>query len=474
MTESNDMLSQFKPRIAIIGAGFCGTAVAVQLLRRATSPMHIVMLNRSGNVARGLAYGTRSPQHVLNVPAGRMSLFADETNDFLQYLQQQDAAFRGGDFVSRSLYGDYLAQRLRDAIEQSTHASFTQQSAEACDLLPAVDGRIDIRLKDGSALTADRVIFALGNYAPATPASLKPIVDSPSYIADPWSNGALANIDPDKPVVLLGTGLTMFDVALELTRQGQRAPILAISRRGLMPQTHRDHYHSIAGDLTPPGIESAVGTRTMLRRFRKQQRELGTNEVDWRDIIAALRPITPSLWQKLSTGQRAQFLRHLQPYWDTHRHRCAPSIGHAIEQLVDTQQLKVSAGRILNTSSHGQDIKLTVRWRGAETGRIDAGYLINCTGPAAYVPAIEDTLLSTMLAKGFAMTDMLGLGLVTHPNYCLAGKAPWPIYHVGPLLKGQHWESTAVPELREHAARLVSSLLHDINTMQISKEHIRV
>ncbi|HEX7120988.1 MAG TPA: FAD/NAD(P)-binding protein, partial [Gemmatimonadaceae bacterium] len=37
------------------------------------APLHIIQINRSGRIARGVAYGTRSSEHVLNVPAGRMS-----------------------------------------------------------------------------------------------------------------------------------------------------------------------------------------------------------------------------------------------------------------------------------------------------------------------------------------------------------------------------------------------------------------
>jgi hypothetical protein len=33
------------------------------------------------------------------------------------------------------------------------------------------------------------------------------------------------------------------------------------------------------------------------------------------------------------------------------------------------------------------------------------------------------------------------------------------VYYVGPLLKAMHWESTAVPELRVHAARLAATLV---------------
>jgi uncharacterized NAD(P)/FAD-binding protein YdhS len=38
------------------------------------------------------------------------------------------------------------------------------------------------------------------------------------------------------------------------------------------------------------------------------------------------------------------------------------------------------------------------------------------------------------------------------------GRASDVLYYVGPLLRATYWESTAVPELRIHAARLAREL----------------
>ena len=73
--------------IAIVGAGFSGVAVAARLLsQRGTPPLKIVLINASGKRARGVAYGTESNSHVLNVPAGRMSIWPEQPDDFLQFL----------------------------------------------------------------------------------------------------------------------------------------------------------------------------------------------------------------------------------------------------------------------------------------------------------------------------------------------------------------------------------------------------
>ena len=83
--------------IAIVGAGFSGTATAIQLLtRHGELPLRLVLINRHPNLARGVAYGTQSPSHLLNVPAGRMGLFPDREGDFLEFIQRFDNSVSAG------------------------------------------------------------------------------------------------------------------------------------------------------------------------------------------------------------------------------------------------------------------------------------------------------------------------------------------------------------------------------------------
>lgn len=52
--------------LAIIGAGFCGSTLAVHLLRRPpVTPLKILLINRPGSMARGVAYSTQARAHVL-------------------------------------------------------------------------------------------------------------------------------------------------------------------------------------------------------------------------------------------------------------------------------------------------------------------------------------------------------------------------------------------------------------------------
>ncbi|MDY0056247.1 MAG: hypothetical protein RBS46_08130 [Methyloversatilis sp.] len=66
------------------------------------------------------------------------------------------------------------------------------------------------------------------------------------------------------------------------------------------------------------------------------------------------------------------------------------------------------------------------------------------------------------LESGLMTQDPLKLGLMVD-DCCRAidarGRGVEGLYYVGPLLRAQFWEATAIPELRRHAAVAVDSLL---------------
>ena len=98
--------AQKSTTIVVIGAGFSGAMTAVNLLRHSSGrPLRVVLVNKSGRMARGIAYGTRSAEHVLNVPAGNMSAIPEEPDDFLRFCRWADPSptFRTSfDAISRN------------------------------------------------------------------------------------------------------------------------------------------------------------------------------------------------------------------------------------------------------------------------------------------------------------------------------------------------------------------------------------
>lgn len=449
--------------VAIIGGGFSGTALAVHCLRRAQGTLKLALIERRGEPGRGVAYGTESPQHVLNVPAGRMSMFPDSPEDFLRYAAAQDPSLTSGSFVRRGVYGSYLSTRLQEA-EQATPAALCRIDGEAVDIIRDADGW-RVALARGRQLEARRVVLANGNQPPAELPQARAIAGAPAYIADPWVPAALDRVPLDKPVLLLGTSLTMVDVALELKRRGMTGNLLALSRRGLVPRAHRHH---LGPALEPTALLQLLhGGAPELRRYLRVTRlciqELAERGIDWHDVLSSLRPSTAGLWQSLPEAERRRFLRHLQPYWDVHRHRLAPQVAEAVARLQRSGQLQVEAARLMRLEGVGEGLLAEWRPRHRNMRRmLQVGGVVNCTGPEMRLHRSSDPLIKRLLEKGILVPDPLHLGIETDAHGALRdapGRTSEDLFYLGPMLRARDWECTAVPELSVQASRLAQRLL---------------
>lgn len=454
--------------VAIVGAGFSGVATAVQLMRRCGPGTSVVLINESGRMARGLAYGTRSSAHVLNVPAGNMSALPEDPDNFLRFCRWNAPELQADAFVPRPLYGDYL-ESLLSALEVHVEQGPRLQRVvgRVTAVTPATTGqpgRALLQFDDGRSLLADDVVLAFGHFPPRSPlTAADEALAGTAYIADPWRADALAGIGSDDPVVLVGCGLTAVDVVLALQRQGHRGPIVGMSRHGLAPLPHRA---PAAPHLRPDPARLCAGLGGSLRAavaaLRTQARVQAGAGLDWRDLMNALRGATPALWAGLSQSDRARFLRHVRPYWETLRHRCAPQAHAEVEALAASGRLERLAARVQSVRRREGMLELVAlpRGGGAAISR-PARAIVNCTGPATDVCLSSAPLVQQLLARGLLSPDPLRLGLLVDAHYRVLGcdgcAVPW-LHYVGPLLKAMHWEATAVPELRVHAARLAEQL----------------
>jgi uncharacterized NAD(P)/FAD-binding protein YdhS len=450
---------------AIVGAGFSGMAVAVQLLKRLQGPARVVLINRSLSFGRGLAYGTNSPSHLLNVPAGRMSIDPDEETGFVDYLRSRGLAYKASDFVPRSLYGDYLERCLLKAqagAAEGVRLELVESEVLALETSERGERPV-LRLGNGSVIEATEVVLALGNFTPQPPRTVSPVDwNQPPLVNDVWAHGVLDALPKDAPVLLVGTGLTAYDALLRLLDQGHVGPITMLSRRALLPQPHREQETPPAAGLVPGDF---LAGETSVRRALRATRELIARAAkeghDWRDVIGGLRPMTPRLWQQLDTRSKRQFLRHVGPYWDTHRHRAAPAIYRRVSAAISSGQVSAVKGRLVSVSAGGTQALVT--WRHAATPAHERLFtaVVNCTGPSAAVTQVRDPLIEGMLRSEHLTPDPLHIGVLVDAQYRLlrtSGDALGNVRYVGPLLKAQRWEATAVPELRSHAKALALAL----------------
>ena len=432
--------------IAIVGAGFSGSMLAVQIVRRSPG-VKVQLIERSGVFGRGLAYGTTCPAHLLNVRSGRMSAFPHDMDHFVDWLRanRPELADPQG-FVPRLIYGDYVQSILADAGPRIEHIAGevvkVHETSKAAHLL----------LADGTAIEADAVVLASGN-PPPDDAKAGGLGDYDRYIADPWAAGALDRVSPQDDVLMLGAGLTMIDVVLALREQGWKGRALALSRRGLLPRPHNAvQAHAVARQ---PEAGDLLG---MMREVRVRMREIG-----WGEAMDEIRPFNQMAWRNATDAERGRFLRHLRPGWDVHRHRTAPQVGQDIAALVDAGRLRVAAGRIEMIEPVEDGLAIEWRARGAEKARTESfGWMVNCTGPLADLSQSKDRLLTTMFADGVARVDRASLGLDVEDDCRLQDRDGAPhkrLFAIGPPTRSVFWEVVAVPEIRVQADELAERLV---------------
>ncbi|NEU84476.1 FAD/NAD(P)-binding protein [Nostoc sp. UIC 10630] len=480
------LTDQTSTTIAIVGGGFSGSLVATHLLKTASQPLTIKLIERSHQMGKGIAYSTNTNCHLLNVSAGNMSAFAHDPGHLLRWLQynrNELASFfpeevNASTFIPRKVYGLYIQSILAEAEATApSDVRLERLTDEVVGVQPEEKGT-SVSLRSGRCFAADKVVLALGN-SPSTPPAIKSAdSNNESYLRNAWSADALADLDLDAPVLLIGTGLTMVDMVLSLHDRQHRGKIYAISRRGLFPQKHQaaKPYPSF---LTPETSPKSV--RGWLHRLRAEVEVAAAQGYDWRSVIDSLRPIIQKIWQKLPTEEQQRFLRHLTAYWDVHRHRIAPKVADVVTEMLDSGQLNISAGRIREYQALPDGVAVTVCQRKTHANTVlHVHRVVNCTGVAADYRRSPHPLIADLRSQGLIRPNAIGLGLDADPHgalYTADSNVSTLLYTLGTPRKGDLWETIAVPELRVQAQELSQALLQSlpvrvrpIPTMLLNKE----
>ena len=454
--------------IAIVGAGFSGCLVAVHLLKTANRPLLIELIDRSHEIGPGVAYSTHDTSHLLNVSAGKMSAFSDDPGHLLRWLdynRSELAAFLPNDlnassFIPRHIYGLYIQSILEEAeAAASSNVRLERVIDEVVAVEPQAKGKgAIVSLRSGRAFMADKIVLAVGN-APAVPSASQTKDNDTPYLRHAWSASALAGLELDAPVLLIGTGLTMMDMVVSLQSRHHQGKIYAVSRRGLLPLTHRS-TKPYPAFLTPDTAPKTI--RGLLRCIRSEVQTAAQQGYDWRSAIDSLRPITQQLWQQLGRAEQRRFLRHATPYWDVHRHRIAPEMGDVVRAMLESGQLTITAGRIQDYQAAPDGVAVTVRDRQTQTHRVlQVSRAVNCTGVQIDYRQLPQPPIANLRAQGLIRPNDIGLGLDTAADGAVLDARGNPsslLYTLGTPRRGDLWETIAVPELREQARALAATL----------------
>ncbi len=463
--------------IAIVGAGASGTITAIQLLRELNVKAKIFLIEKKPEaVYRGAAYSSKLVYEPLNVITGRMNIFNHLPDDFYNWLKEnkqteQEEEITKETYVSRRWFGDYMTARIKEAAAQSAFAELKVVNTELRDVnYDAASDNYRLLLLNTEVINADYLIFATGNETPADVVSREEVMAlGKNYISNPWLGNTLDQVKPSDDVLIIGTGLTMVDHAVSLYKQNHQGNIYCLSRNGYLPLEH-----TAIQTFTVDIAEEPKDVYELLRLIKTKIADAGNQNVEWQNVLDAIRPHTPRLWKSLNTDSKKYFLKRLKTYWEIHRHRMPTASANAIKQMQANGQLVLLMGNIIGTEF--KDDKVVFKYFTKKLSKpesLSVDFVINCTGPSGDYYKCDNVLIKNLLDKGWMNQDELKLGVRTGSRGEIIkenGVVLQNAFAVGPLRKAMEWESTAMREIRtqaENIALLIAGKAERNNEMML-------
>jgi uncharacterized NAD(P)/FAD-binding protein YdhS len=429
--------------LCVVGGGFTGAAASIACLSRLDRPFHLVVVEPSASLGRGVAYGAHHPLHLLNVRTRDLSVRASQPGDFLNWAFRQldqgenHAGLHDGlahTFLPRQLFGEYVRERFYEAVEGRGDVEFKLVNAVATSCVKD-DDRFTLRFDRAEMLQADVVLLATAYGLQSS---------TPTGALAPFDRLPPERINGASTMALIGSGLTMVDVLLGARRDGFQGKVTVISKHGQLPRPHASK------GVVPreSGLSRAKRLSSLTTAVAIACAAAEAHRTPWQAIINSVRSSFQDIWQGLPVEEQARFLRHVRPLWESHRHRLPLEVHGRLQSEFNEGRAALLAGQVTKVERDGEGFRLTLRRRGSnETEVLTSDLAFDCSG---HRPDLASPLIESLVCRGAASVDAHRLGLAVQPNGQALDRigAPTPgLFALGPLCQGSLWEITAVPEI---------------------------
>lgn len=423
-------------KVLVVGGGASGVLVAVNLLRFGQG-LAVTIAEPDSTLGRGVAYSTTDPDHLLNVPAGRMSGLADDPAHLCKWAGVDEGAF-----IPRRRYLDYLNDLLAISIKNCANRnSFQHRQVKVTNLVSAENG-LNATFEGSDTESFHYVVLALGNSESLVPDLFRYLPHTEQVVRDIWREPFSKRFDE---VALIGTGLTFYDAALSILRERPGAKLIGISRNGLLPQPHLKQR--------APALPVPERVRASASAIRNYLDEAGPR---WREAQDGIRHDLQEIWNEFTESEKAEFLARHFRWWNALRHRSAPEIDEAIHARIDEGRIEIVAADVRSVSMRGQRIQIELG--DGSTREVDQ--IVNCCGNQLVA---TQGLISELVDSGLLRRGPLGLGVSCDPKTLRlkngVGEVQENLFGIGPILVGELFETTAIPEIRVEADLIAKEII---------------
>ena len=425
-------------RVVIVGGGASGLLVAVNLLRKSDS-CEVIVVEPNGLLGRGVAYSTNDVDHLLNVPAGRMSGLVEEPKSLCDWAGVDENAF-----VPRQEYGRYLGELLDRELKRVNPGRFTHIKSRVIDI-ESSDAGYKCHLEKGEPIICEKVVLALGNSDSIVPEFFSNLPTDSRVVRDVWREGLKSEFDR---VAVIGTGLTFYDIALSTLRDRPNAVVHGISRNGLLPSPHLRHR--------APALPVPQEAKLSAQNIRDYLSSAGDK---WREAQDGIRHDLQEIWASFPEVEKKVFVNKYFRWWNSLRHRSAPEIDEQIKSAIERGRIVIHKAGVESIADNGRNLNLKL----SDGSNLSVDQVINCCGNqfVATHPLIE-----RLIERGFLNVGPLGYGVACDTKTLALkdkeGKTHSDIYGIGPILVGELLETTAIPEIREEANLVAKELLRTL------------
>lgn len=195
-------------KIAIVGAGLSGATLVNEFVSHPTiHKLQIDVYEPRDLLCVGQAYQPDTDEAILNLHAQDVSVIPDDPSDTLKWLNEHYPSYADPHtFLPRSIYGEYLIDRLGDAFKHS-HVHVIQQGIKD---LKIDDAKYYLQSDDDHWSDAYDAVFLCIGHPPY--ADYYELAGHPNFIQNPFPiQEKLQHIHSTQRVGIIGTSLSAMD-----------------------------------------------------------------------------------------------------------------------------------------------------------------------------------------------------------------------------------------------------------------------